>query len=155
MTVGHVMSDPRTTQIEYTFSSLVSVFSHIVYVWLDRLLAISTWRYQFADRQVLFRTDCLPVVHGINKGRSSSSSSEWQNAVYRFINRICHKHNIFLHAQHIKCTDNVLSDFVSRNMEQEFLQQCLQEGRTVKRAQVLPVTLQPSLNIPAISFPSA
>src|ERR1700676_4325607 len=40
MTVGHVMSDPRTTQIEYMFSSLVSVFSHIVYVWLDRLLAV-------------------------------------------------------------------------------------------------------------------
>ena len=40
MTVGHVMSDPRTTQIEYTFSSFVSVFSHIVYVWLDRLLAV-------------------------------------------------------------------------------------------------------------------
>src|SRR6202790_4449514 len=89
-------------------------------------------RHQFADRQVLFRTDCLPVVHGINKGRSSCSSSEWQNAVYRFINRICHKHNIFLHAKHIKGTDNVLSDFVSRNMEQEFLQQCLQQSRTAK-----------------------
>src|SRR3977135_2871280 len=48
-------------------------------------VAISTWRHQFADRQVLFRTDCLPVVHGINKRRSSCSSSEWQNAVYRFI----------------------------------------------------------------------
>src|SRR6202048_65610 len=118
-------------------------------------VAISTWRHQFADRQVLFRTDCLPGVHGINKGRSSSSSSEWQNAVYRYINRICHKHNIFLHAKHIKGTDNVLSDFVSRNKEQEFLQHCLQEGRTVKRAQVLPVTLQPSLNIAVIFFPSA
>ena len=40
MTVGHIMSDPRTTQIEHMFSSLVSVFSHIVYVWLDRLLAV-------------------------------------------------------------------------------------------------------------------
>jgi hypothetical protein len=118
-------------------------------------VAVSTWRYQFADRQVLFLTDCLPIVHGINKGRSRSTSSEWQNAVYRFINRICHEHNIYLHAEHIKGTDNVLSDFVSRNMEQEFLQQCLQDGRAVKRAQVLPVTLQPSLNTPAIFFPSA
>jgi hypothetical protein len=117
--------------------------------------AISTWRQQFANRQVLFRTDCLPVVHGINKGRSKSTSSEWQNAVYRFVNRICHKHNIFLRAEHIKGTDNVLSDLVSRNMEQEFVHQCLQEGRTVKRAQVLPVILQPSLNIPAIFFPPA
>jgi hypothetical protein len=118
-------------------------------------LAISTWRHQFANRQVLFRTDCLPAVHGINKGRSKSTSSEWQNAVYRFINRICYKHNIFLRAEHIKGTDNVLSDLVSRNMEQEFVDQCLQEGRTVKRAQVLPVILQPSLSIPAIFFPPA
>jgi hypothetical protein len=118
-------------------------------------VAVSTWRHRFAGRQVLFRTDCLPVVHGINKGRSKSTSSEWQNAVYRFINRICHAHNIFLRAEHIKGTDNVLSDCVSRNMEQEFLQQCLQNGTAVKRAQVLPVILRPSLNTPAISFPSA
>ena len=118
-------------------------------------VAVSTWRHHFAGRQVLFRTDCLPVVHGINKGRSKSTSSEWQNAVYRFVNRICHTHNIFLRAEHIKGTDNILSDFVSRNMEQEFLQQCLQDGKAVKRAEVLPVTLQPSQNIPAISFPSA
>jgi hypothetical protein len=118
-------------------------------------VAVSTWRHQFADRKVLFRTDCLPVVHGINKGRSKSTSSEWQNAVYRFINRICHKHNIFLDVEHIAGTDNILSDFVSRNMEQEFLQQCLQEGRVVSRAQVLPATLQPSLSTPAIFFPSA
>jgi hypothetical protein len=118
-------------------------------------VAVSTWRHQFAGRQVLFRTDCLPVVHGMNKGRSKSTSSEWLNAVYRFINRICHTHNIFLRAEHIKGTDNVLSDFVSRDMEQEFLQQCLQDGRTVKRAQVLPATLRQSLNTPAISFPSA
>jgi hypothetical protein len=118
-------------------------------------VAISTWRHQFAGRQVLFRTDCLPVAHGINKGRSKSTSSEWQNAVYRFINRTCHRHNIFLRAEHIKGTDNVLSDFVSRNMEHEFLQQSQQENRVVTRAQVLPVTLQPSLNTPAIFFPSA
>ena len=118
-------------------------------------VAVSTWRHQLAGRQVVFRTDCLPVVHGINKGRSKSTSSQWQNAAYRFINRISHKHNIFLRAEHIKGTDNILSDFVSRNMEQEFLQQCLQEGRVVKRAQVVPVTLQPSLNTPAIFFPSA
>jgi hypothetical protein len=118
-------------------------------------VAVSTWRHQFAGRQVLFRTDCLPVVHGINKGRSKTTSSEWQNAVYRFINRICHAHNIFLRAEHIKGTDNVLSDFVSRDMEQEFLHQCLQDGRTVKRAQVLPLTLRSSLSTPAISFPSA
>ena len=117
-------------------------------------VAISTWRDTFAGRQVLFRTDCLPVVHGINKGRSASTSSEWQNSVYRFVNRICHANNIFLRAEHIRGTDNVLSDFVSRNMEQEFLQECLQEGRAVKRALVRPVTLQSSPNTPAIFFPS-
>jgi len=42
--------------------------------------------------------------------------------VYRFINRICHANNIFLCADHIRGTDNVLSDLVSRNMEQEFIQ---------------------------------
>src|SRR5258708_11368813 len=102
-------------------------------------IATSTWQHQFSNRQVLFRTDCLPVVHGINKRRSKSTSSEWQNAVYRFVNRICHKHNIFLRAEHIKGSNNVLSDLVSRNMEQQFVHQCLQEARTVKRTQVLPV----------------
>jgi hypothetical protein len=118
-------------------------------------VAVSTWRHRFAGRQVRFRTDCLPVVHGINKGRSKSTSSEWQNSVYRFINRICHHHNTYLRAEHIRGADNVLSDFVSRNMEQEFAQQCRQEGVTVTRAQVLPVTLRPSLSTPAICFPSA
>jgi len=117
-------------------------------------VAVSTWTEQFAGRQVLFRTDCLPVAHGINKGRSASTSSEWQNAVYRFINRICHANNIFLRAEHSRGADNDLSDFVSRNMEQEFLHQCLQEGRTVQRAVVRPVTLQSSLNTPVIFFPS-
>ena len=36
-------------------------------------VAVSTWREHVAGRQVLFRTDCLPVVHGINKGRSAST----------------------------------------------------------------------------------
>jgi hypothetical protein len=118
-------------------------------------VAVSTWRHRFEGRQVVFRTDCLPVVHGINKGRSSSSASEWQNSVYRFINHVCQQHIVFLRAEHIRGTDNALSDLVSRNMEQEFLQQRRQDNIPVRRAEVVTVTLQPSPNTPAISFPSA
>ena len=34
MTVGHIMSDPRTTQIEHMFSSLASAQSHIYHICL-------------------------------------------------------------------------------------------------------------------------
>ena len=41
MTVGHVMSDPRTTQIEYMFHPLyLPLITPIVSVWLRRLLAV-------------------------------------------------------------------------------------------------------------------
>src|SRR6202158_4979225 len=94
----------------------------------------------------------LLLLHTCSLGASTLTCINVLMLIYRFTNRICHKHNIFLHAEHIKGTDIFLSDFVSRNMEHEFLQQCLQEGRTVKRVQVLPVTLQPSLSIPPSSF---
>jgi hypothetical protein len=43
MTVDHVISDPRTTQIEHMFSSLVSAQS-IVFACLRRLLAQLCWQ---------------------------------------------------------------------------------------------------------------
>ena len=115
-------------------------------------ISISTWHAKFANRQVLSCSDCLPVVHGINKGRSRSTSSPWLNAVYRFINRICHKHNIFLRAEHIRGTDNTSADLVSRNLISQLHDQA---GTTLAPAHVLPVILQPSVNTHVISFPPA
>jgi hypothetical protein len=116
-------------------------------------VAVNTWRERFAGRHLLFMTDCIAVVHGVNKGRSSCTSSEWMNAIYKLINSICIDYNIVLRAQHIKGTDNMFADAVSRNQVDKFLATMASQQQNVSAAHVLPITVHSSCRKPSLCYP--
>ena len=118
-------------------------------------VAVSTGRNQFAGKRVRLHTDCTAVVAGVNKGRASVQASEWLHATYRFINQICCESGIDLRAVHIKGTNNVYADLLSRNQMEQFQTLAEQHSLRVSPAQVLPIVIQPTLQEPSITFPTA
>lgn len=116
-------------------------------------VAINTWKRRFHDKRVLFHTDCMAVMYGINKGHASSAASPWLNAVYTFINDVCIQHNIMLRCVHIKGIDNTMSDLVSRGKVHEFLQDMQEQRMTVSCSQPRPITIQPLSVSHKVCFP--
>jgi hypothetical protein len=118
-------------------------------------IAVSTWKHMFAGQRVLFHTDCTAVVAGINKGRASIGASMWLHSIYAYINELCWCHSIDLRAQHIKGTNNTLSDLLSRNQVQHFQSELAARSLTALPAQLQPISIQPSLHVQPITFPGA
>lgn len=116
-------------------------------------VAVNTWRLRFADKHVLFSTDCTAVVEGVNNGRSGCAASERLNAVYKLIDSICIEHNIMLRAQHIKGTDNIHADALSRNQADQFLASMDSQQLSASAAAVLPITVQTHRRAQSICFP--
>jgi hypothetical protein len=119
-------------------------------------IAVSTWRRMFAGQRVLFHTDCTAVVAGVNKGRASIRASEWLHSVYAYINELCCSYSIDLRAQHIKGTNNTLSDLLSRDQIHQFHQfrsELAAHSLIALPAQMQPITIQSSLHVQPIIFP--
>src|ERR1700737_3576487 len=74
MTVGHVMSDPRTTQIEYMLLSLVSVFSNSHRICLSLLYACC--RGGTSDSSVIKPRRSTGVCYAYN---GESTPNVWTN----------------------------------------------------------------------------
>jgi hypothetical protein len=73
--------------------------------------------------------------------------------VYTFINELCCTLHIDLRAVHIKGTNNIFSDLLSRNQIPQFHAVLAAHSLRALPAQLQPIVIQPSLQGQRIIFP--
>ena len=75
-------------------------------------LAIATWSSSWQGKRITLRSDCMPVVHSINRRSSRIPRSM---ALIRHIATMAALNDFDLQCVHVKGTDNIAADTLSRN----------------------------------------
>ena len=99
------------------------------------VMAAATWGARWAQKKIIFRCDCKPVVDAI---RRCSSRRPKMTHLLRHLSTLAIKHGFDFRCEHIDGIANVTADLLSRHGEQaiqmtEYLAVC---GRSAPPADV-------------------
>lgn len=115
-------------------------------------IAMATWASILAGQHVIVWCDCVAVVFGINKGRTTANSV--MHHIYRDVNQLCITHNITLQCRHIAGVHNIHADSVSRNDVQAFQQAVMDKDMVPQQVTPVPIRLISCTSSPPSYYPN-
>jgi hypothetical protein len=104
-------------------------------------LAASTWGHHWSGKQILFHTDCEPIVAAVNQ---MSSRSVLVMDLIRTMAGVAAHHSFDYRLIHITGQSNTLADMLSRGQVKQFVANEIVKNMNMDRNPTIP--LQPSVN---------
>jgi hypothetical protein len=99
--------------------------------------AAATWGFRWTRRKVIFYTDCMPVVHALNKG---SSRTRRMMQLIRVLHFHAARHSFVYSVRHLPGVDNTIADELSRIFDvAQFSQTCRDSINPSPTTPVLPL----------------
>jgi hypothetical protein len=80
---------------------------------------VAIWGHRFTNKRIVIHSDCMPVVHALTSGHTSSPHMA---ELLRCISRISIQHHFLLRVEHVPGVENVYADHLSRNNVDAYLQ---------------------------------
>jgi hypothetical protein len=79
------------------------------------------WGHRFSNKRIIIHSDCMPVVHAMTSGHTSSPHMA-ELRILRCISHHSVQHHFLLRVEHVSGVKNVYADLLSRNNVDGYLQ---------------------------------